>query len=75
MEEYDVMLNQTDISANKNKFYLAQVVCVGGMHGDHYLWTRWGRVGESGATQLQGPFNYATATAEFKKKFKLVEGL
>ncbi len=66
-DEYDVMLNQTDIGANKNKFFLVQLVNV---CGQFYLWTRWGRVGESGATQLQGPFDFDSGATEFKKKFK-----
>ena len=65
--DHDVMLNQTDLKTNKNKFYKAQVVhCRDGC----YVFTRWGRVGESGATQENGPFDSAQAVKEFAKKFK-----
>ena len=37
--------------------------------GQHYLWTRWGRVGEPGATQLKGPFGASQAGQEFRGKF------
>mmetsp|Transcript_19383 Transcript_19383/g.41946 ORF Transcript_19383/g.41946 Transcript_19383/m.41946 type:complete len:849 (-) Transcript_19383:893-3439(-) len=70
-EDYDVMLNQTDISANKNKFYVAQLVCSG---GQYYLWTRWGRVGESGATQMNGPMDLQDGIKEFKSKFRAKTG-
>ena len=35
------MLNQTNIGNNNNKYYVIQVVQVG---GTYYAWTRWGRV-------------------------------
>lgn len=65
--EYDVSLNQTDIGTNANKFYRAQLVESG---GHFYLWTRWGRVGETGATQMDGPFNEEDGVKAFCKKFK-----
>jgi predicted DNA-binding WGR domain protein len=34
------------------------------------LYTRWGRVGETGATQKKGPFTATQAISEFKKQFK-----
>ncbi|KAL0037752.1 hypothetical protein WJX77_010894 [Trebouxia sp. C0004] len=37
---------------------------------DYWLWTRWGRVGDKGQTQLQGPFDADTGIREFKKKFR-----
>ena len=64
----DVMLNQTNIGANNNKFYRMQLLQEG-LH-DHWLWTRWGRVGDKGQTQLQGPFDADTGLKEFKKKFR-----
>lgn len=64
----DVMLNQTNINANNNKFYRMQLLQEG--PSDHWLWTRWGRVGDSGQTQLQGPFDADTGMKEFKKKFR-----
>lgn len=64
----DVMLNQTNINANNNKFYRMQLLQEG--PSDHWLWTRWGRVGDKGQTQLQGPFAADTGLKEFKKKFR-----
>lgn len=40
-EDYDCMLNQTNIGNNNNKFYVIQVLTSGKLH---YCWTRWGRV-------------------------------
>jgi hypothetical protein len=42
-EDYDCMLNQTNIGENNNKFYVIQLLSKG---GKFYAWTRWGRVGE-----------------------------
>ena len=64
----DVMLNQSNISANNNKFYRMQLLQEG--PSDHWLWTRWGRVGDKGQNQLQGPFDADTGLKEFNKKFK-----
>ena len=64
----DVMLNQTNINANNNKFYRMQLLQEG--PSNHWLWTRWGRVGDKGQTQLQGPFSADTGLNEFKKKFR-----
>ncbi|XP_066521465.1 protein mono-ADP-ribosyltransferase PARP3 [Hoplias malabaricus] len=66
-EDYDCMLNQTNIGHNNNKFYVIQVIVQG---GKYYCWTRWGRVGESGQNNLAGPSNADTAIKNFEKKFK-----
>ncbi|KAI7807659.1 protein mono-ADP-ribosyltransferase PARP3 [Triplophysa rosa] len=66
-EDYDCMLNQTNIGHNNNKFYVIQVLEFG---GKHYCWTRWGRVGESGQNNLAGPTNADAAIKNFEKKFK-----
>ncbi|XP_050414615.1 protein mono-ADP-ribosyltransferase PARP3 [Patella vulgata] len=49
-EDYDCMLNQTNIGHNNNKFYIIQVLEHG--TGIFYAWNRWGRVGESGDSKL-----------------------
>ena len=66
----DVMLNQTNIGENNNKFYRMQLLQESNL--DHWVWTRWGRwgVGDKGQTQLLGPFDAATGYKEFKKKFR-----
>ncbi|KAL2091559.1 hypothetical protein ACEWY4_013822 [Coilia grayii] len=67
-EDYDCMLNQTNIGNNNNKFYVIQVLTSG---KSYYCWTRWGRVGEVGSSKLFGPFKSVdVAIKEFEKKFK-----
>lgn len=40
-DDYNCMLNQTNIGHNNNKYYVIQVI----EHGGRYTtWTRWGRV-------------------------------
>ncbi|KAG7326449.1 hypothetical protein KOW79_009850 [Hemibagrus wyckioides] len=66
-EDYDCMLNQTNIGNNNNKFYVIQVLLSG---GEYYCWTRWGRVGEAGQNNLAGPSTVDAAIKNFEKKFK-----
>ncbi|KAK2857977.1 hypothetical protein Q7C36_005896 [Tachysurus vachellii] len=66
-EDFDCMLNQTNIGNNNNKFYVIQVLLSG---GKYYCWTRWGRVGEAGQNSLAGPSAVDAATKNFEKKFK-----
>lgn len=66
-EDYDCMLNQTNIGNNNNKFYLIQLLLSG---GNYYCWTRWGRVGELGQNKLDGATNADAAIKNFEKKFK-----
>jgi poly [ADP-ribose] polymerase 2/3/4 len=65
---YDVMLNQTNLGANNNKFYKIQLIHT---PAGYTLFTKWGRVGEDGQTQEQGPFSdLKQAHKEFAKKFR-----
>lgn len=66
-EDYDCMLNQTNIGANNNKFYVIQLLEKG---GKYYAWTRWGRVGEEGQNALIGPSDFGKALKAFQAKFK-----
>ena len=66
-EDYDCMLNQTNIGANNNKFYVIQLLEKG---GKYYAWTRWGRVGEDGQNALIGPVDLGKALKAFQAKFK-----
>lgn len=66
--DFDVMLNQTNIGANNNKFYRMQLLQEGS--DDYWLWTKWGRVGDKGQTQLKGPFDADQGPKEFKKQFR-----
>lgn len=67
IDDYDCMLNQTNIGHNNNKYYVIQVLQSG---GNYYAWNRWGRVGEPGATALKGPTDLAGAVKDFEKKFQ-----
>ncbi|TKS71682.1 Poly [ADP-ribose] polymerase 3 [Collichthys lucidus] len=66
-EDYDCMLNQTNIGNNNNKFYVIQVLAE---KASYFLWNRWGRVGESGQNQLTEYGKPEDAIKDFEKKFK-----
>ncbi|ESN90185.1 hypothetical protein HELRODRAFT_194677 [Helobdella robusta] len=67
---YDVMLNQTNINNNNNKFYIIQLL-ESDNSKTYHVWTRWGRVGARGQTALM-PFaeNFHSAYLCFCKKFQ-----
>ncbi|XP_048403741.1 protein mono-ADP-ribosyltransferase PARP3 [Stegostoma tigrinum] len=66
-EDYDCMLNQTNIGNNNNKFYIIQLI---ELNGSYYCWNRWGRVGEVGQSKLGSPVALNAAVKDFEKKFK-----
>ncbi|XP_036386135.1 protein mono-ADP-ribosyltransferase PARP3 [Megalops cyprinoides] len=67
-EDYDCMLNQTNIGQNNNKFFVIQVLKEG---KNYYCWTRWGRVGEVGMSKLSSAYpSPDKAISDFEKKFK-----
>lgn len=66
-EDYDCMLNQTNVGHNNNKFYVIQVVEA---NNKYYLWNRWGRVGEVGQSKLNVFDKPESAVKDFEKKFK-----
>jgi poly [ADP-ribose] polymerase len=68
---YDALLNQTDIGANKNKYYIIQLLETDASPHQYYTWNRWGRVGEERGSQnaLRGPMDVQAALADFTKKF------
>uniref|UniRef100_A0A671Q956 Poly [ADP-ribose] polymerase n=1 Tax=Sinocyclocheilus anshuiensis TaxID=1608454 RepID=A0A671Q956_9TELE len=55
-EDYDCMLNQTNIGNNNNKFYVIQISS--------------GKLGESGRINLAGPSTADVAIKSFEKKFE-----
>uniref|UniRef100_A0A3P8X0S0 Poly [ADP-ribose] polymerase n=1 Tax=Cynoglossus semilaevis TaxID=244447 RepID=A0A3P8X0S0_CYNSE len=66
---YDVMLNQTNLQFNNNKFYLIQL-----LQDDsskvYSVWMRWGRVGQPGQNSLVAcGSDLLKAKNVFKKKF------
>lgn len=67
VDDWDAMLNQTNIGANNNKFYVIQLLESG---GKYYTWTRWGRVGEPGQSALLGNGTLDDAKKQFENKFK-----
>ncbi|XP_038666754.1 protein mono-ADP-ribosyltransferase PARP3 [Scyliorhinus canicula] len=66
-EDYDCMLNQTNIGNNNNKFYIIQLI---ELNNSYYCWNRWGRVGEPGQSKLGPAVALNAATKDFEKKFK-----
>ncbi|XP_057702981.1 protein mono-ADP-ribosyltransferase PARP3 isoform X2 [Corythoichthys intestinalis] len=66
-EDYDCMLNQTNIGFNNNKFYVIQVIKAA---NKFYSWNRWGRVGETGQSKLNPFSDVESAVKDFEKKFK-----
>ena len=67
VDEWDALLNQTNIAQNNNKYYILQVISSGGRYS---FWTRWGRVGEPGQNKLASMGSLDAAIKAFKKKFK-----
>ncbi|XP_074091074.1 poly [ADP-ribose] polymerase 2 isoform X1 [Macrotis lagotis] len=66
---YDVMLNQTNLQFNNNKYYIIQLLEDDGQR-NFSVWMRWGRVGKVGQHSLvtcSGDLNKAKEI--FQKKF------
>ena len=69
VNDWDCMLNQTNIGQNNNKFYIIQLL--NAPFGKNYiLWTRWGRVGEPGQSKMDHYSSWEDAKKNFCKKFK-----
>ncbi|KKY22678.1 putative polyribose polymerase [Phaeomoniella chlamydospora] len=71
---YDATLNQTNASANNNKFYVIQLL-VHDSTQTYRAYTRWGRVGEIGQAKVLGDGSLESAKHEFEKKFRDKSGL
>ncbi|XP_050048270.1 poly [ADP-ribose] polymerase 2-like [Dermacentor andersoni] len=71
---YNVVLNQSCLQMNRNKFYNMQLV--EDVYNDYYyVWFRWGRVGEKGASKLVCCENdILKAKLLFEEKFHLKTG-
>ncbi|KAJ3292161.1 Poly [ADP-ribose] polymerase 2 [Borealophlyctis nickersoniae] len=65
---YDVLLNQTEIKNNNNKFYVLQLLQDDGGKS-YYVFTRWGRVGADGQQKTEQFSGLPPALSAFKKKF------
>ncbi|KAK3498775.1 PARP-domain-containing protein [Neurospora hispaniola] len=70
---YDASLNLTNSTGNNNKFYRLQLLTQ--QNGRCAVWTRWGRVGESGQHALIDCPSLQDALQTFEKKFKDKSGL
>ena len=66
VDDWDCMLNQTNIGQNNNKFYVIQLLQ---SYSSYVLFTRWGRVGEPGQHDKKFFHSLDDAQKEFKKKF------
>lgn len=65
---YDAMLNQTNIGNNNNKYYVIQLL-ESDCGRTYIVYTRWGRVGQKGQTNLS-PFTSCDAAIKaFEAKF------
>ncbi|KAG8455589.1 hypothetical protein GDO86_001694 [Hymenochirus boettgeri] len=66
---YDVMLNQTNLQYNNNKFYLIQLLEDDNIK-NFSVWMRWGRVGQVGQSSLKCcGSDLQKAKGLFEKKF------
>ena len=68
VDDWDVTLNQTNVGANNNKYYIIQVLK--DANDKYYCWTRWGRVGEPGQNAMFQSGTLPAAISQFEKKFK-----
>ncbi|KAJ3452092.1 DNA ligase [Anaeramoeba flamelloides] len=70
-EIYSVMLNQTNLGQNNNKFYEIQLI-----HepNGYKVFTHWGRVGYRGQVGYSFFSDQGSAVREFQKKYKLKTG-
>lgn len=70
------MLNQTDISKNANKYYIAQVIeSDDRANPSYHVFTRWGRVGEPGQNKPCPHYHKAGAISQFFSIFKSKSGI
>jgi len=72
---YSATLNQSNLDANNNKFYIIQIL-QDEKTGAISVWNRWGRVGVPGQNALKGPLPKDAAIREFNSKHhdKTVKG-
>lgn len=64
---YSCTLNQTQLRANANKFYIIQLIKT---TSDYTLFTRWGRIGDDGQTQYKSYPTESGGIIAFKNQFK-----
>lgn len=59
---YSATLNQSNLDANNNKFYIIQIL-VNETSGAFHVWNRWGRVGVPGQNAFKGPYPKLSAVS------------
>ncbi|EGR33273.1 hypothetical protein IMG5_057380 [Ichthyophthirius multifiliis] len=67
---YDAKLNQSNVTANNNKFYVIQLLKDKATPSSFYVFNRWGRVGVPGQNCLKGPFSEEQAKNEYETKLR-----
>lgn len=74
---YATTLNQSNIAANNNKFYICQVLQSETnpcnfvlILAEYYFFTRWGRVGVVGQMAPIGPIPRDSAIAQYNQKIR-----
>lgn len=70
-QTFSFSLNQVNIQANSNKFYIAQILTDSKRY---FLYTRYGRVGEKGVVKCSPLPNSFTAVKLFQKVFRSKTG-
>lgn len=72
---YSATLNQSNLGANNNKFYIIQIL-QNEANSNLFVWNRWGRVGVPGQNALLGPMPKDSAIREYAAKHhdKTVKG-
>lgn len=71
---YTCTLNQTNIKANNNKFYIVQLLENDNTKFDFILYTRYGRIGDKGVTNTKAIISQESGMREFEKVFKQKTG-
>lgn len=67
---YDAKLNQSNVNANNNKFYVIQLLQHKTNKGQFFVYNRWGRVGVTGQDKFMGPMGEDSAIKEYEKKLR-----
>jgi poly [ADP-ribose] polymerase len=66
-QSFSAYLMCADIKNNNNKFYICQLL---EQDGDFYFWTRYGRVGDNGVSELNNVYDISQAEKDFNKKVR-----
>merc|ERR1719159_994490 len=72
--EESVVLNQTNVDKNNNKYYRIQLLKAK-QSGLYHCWTHWGRVGEPGQFKLEPGTSEDKALKLFTAKFRQKTGV